>query len=50
MQLPFLRRVLAHGWTCVPLVVGATAPEQVADVLDSLCVDGDTLPRNPALR
>jgi AmmeMemoRadiSam system protein B len=50
VQLPFLRRVLAHGWTCVPLVVGATAPEQVADVLDSLCVDGDTLPRNPALR
>jgi len=43
-QLPFLQRVLAHGWTCVPLVVGATAPEQVADVLDTLCVDGDTLP------
>lgn len=44
VQLPFLQRVLAHGWTCVPLVVGSTAPEQVADVLDSLCVDGDLLP------
>jgi len=44
VQLPFLQRVLAPGWTCVPLVVGATAPEQVADVLDALCVDGDMLP------
>ena len=44
VQLPFLQRVLAPGWTCVPLLVGATAPEQVADVLDSLCVDGDVLP------
>ncbi len=44
VQLPFLQRVLADGWTCVPLVVGATAPEQVADVLDTLCADGDMLP------
>jgi len=44
VQLPFLQRVLVPGWTCVPLVVGATAPEQVADVLDALCVDGDVLP------
>jgi len=44
VQLPFLQRVLADGWTCVPLVVGATTPEQVADVLDTLCVDGDMLP------
>lgn len=44
VQLPFLQRVLDHGWTCVPLVVGATAPEQVADVLDTLCADGDLLP------
>jgi MEMO1 family protein len=44
VQLPFLRRVLAHGWTFVPLVVGATAPEQVADVLDILCADRDMLP------
>jgi AmmeMemoRadiSam system protein B len=44
VQLPFLQRVLAHGWTCLPLVVGVTAPEQVADVLDTLCVDGDILP------
>ena len=44
VQLPFLQRVLADGWTCVPLVVGATTPEQVADVLDTLCADGDMLP------
>jgi len=44
VQLPFLQRVLTQGWTCVPLVVGATAPEQVADVLDTLCIDGDMLP------
>ncbi len=44
VQLPFLQRVLVPGWTCVPLVVGATAPEQVADVLDALCIDGDVLP------
>jgi len=44
VQLPLLQRVLVRGWTCVPLVVGATAPEQVADVLDALCVDGDVLP------
>ena len=44
VQLPFLQRVLVPGWSCVPLVVGATAPEQVADVLDALCVDGDVLP------
>ena len=44
VQLPFLQRVLAQGWTSVPLAVGATAPEQVADVLDSLCVDDDLLP------
>jgi len=44
VQLPFLQRVLTHGWTCVPLVVGETAPEQVADVLDALCADGDVLP------
>jgi len=44
VQLPFLQRVLADGWTCVPLAVGVTTPEQVSDVLDSLCVNGDTLP------
>ena len=44
VQLPLLQRVLTDGWTCVPLAVGATAPEQVADVLDTLCVDGDLLP------
>jgi len=44
VQLPFLQRVLADGWTCVPLAVGVTAPEQIAEVLDSLCVNGDTLP------
>jgi AmmeMemoRadiSam system protein B len=44
VQLPFLQRVLTHGWTCVPLVVGVTAAEQVADVLDTLGVTGDLLP------
>jgi AmmeMemoRadiSam system protein B len=44
VQLPFLQRMLARGWTCVPLVVGATVPEQVADVLDTLCTSGDMLP------
>ena len=44
VQLPFLQRVLVPGWSCVPLAVGATAPEQVADVLDALCVHGDVLP------
>jgi MEMO1 family protein len=43
VQLPFLQRVLAHEWTCIPLAVGATTPEQVADVLDTVCVDGDVL-------
>jgi AmmeMemoRadiSam system protein B len=44
VQLPFLQRVLARGWTCLPLAVGETEPEQVADVLDTLCADGDLLP------
>jgi len=44
VQLPFLQRVLDPGWSCVPLAVGATTPEQVADVLDLLCADGDMLP------
>ena len=44
VQLPFLQRVLAPGWTCVPLVVGSTSPAEVADVLDTLCADGDLLP------
>jgi AmmeMemoRadiSam system protein B len=44
VQLPFLQRVLPHRWTCLPLVIGLTAPEEVADVLDTLCADGDILP------
>ncbi len=44
VQLPFLQRVLDDGWTCVPLVVGETEPDQVADVLDTLCFGGDLLP------
>ena len=44
VQLPFLQRVLTHRWTCLPLVIGLTAPEEVADVLDTLCADGDILP------
>jgi MEMO1 family protein len=44
VQLPFLQSALADSWTCVPLVVGATEPEMVADVLDTLCIGGDMLP------
>ena len=44
VQLPFLQRVVAHEWTCVPLVVGESAPAQVADVLDTLCAEEDVLP------
>jgi len=44
VQLPFLQRVLDDGWTCVPIAVGRTEPEQVADVLDTLCFGGDLLP------
>ena len=44
VQLPFLQRVVAHEWTCVPLVVGESAPAQVADMLDALCAEEDVLP------
>ena len=36
MQLPFLQRVLAPGWTFVPVVAGAASAEQVADALEPL--------------
>jgi AmmeMemoRadiSam system protein B len=36
VQLPFLQRVLADGWTCVPVTVGHGPPERVADCLDGL--------------
>jgi len=39
VQLPFLQRLLAHGATYVPAVVGPTEPEQVADALDVLAGD-----------
>ena len=44
VQLPFLQRVVAHEWTCIPLLVGESAPAQVADVLDTLCAEEDVLP------
>ena len=41
VQLPFLQRVLADGWTLVPLIVGADLPGDVAAVV-TLCA---SLPR-----
>ena len=41
VQLPFLQRVLADGWTLVPLIVGADLPGDVAAVM-TLCA---ALPR-----
>lgn len=34
VHLPFLQRVLAPGWTVLPLVVGDASPTDVADVLE----------------
>ncbi len=42
VQLPFLQEVLGE-FTLVPLVVGDTTPEQVAEVLDRLWGDNETL-------
>jgi AmmeMemoRadiSam system protein B len=39
VQLPFLQRVLTAGWTCVPVAVGPSDPERVADAIDGLCAD-----------
>jgi AmmeMemoRadiSam system protein B len=36
VQLPFLQRILAPGWTFVPLVAGASSAAQVADALEPL--------------
>src|SRR3970040_1745366 len=33
VQLPFLLRVLGRGWTCLPVAVGVTPPDAVADLL-----------------
>ncbi len=42
VQLPFLQTVLDE-FSLVPLVVGDTAPETVAEVIDALWTDTDTL-------
>jgi len=42
VQLPFLQRVLGE-FSLVPLVVGAAAPEQVAEVLERLWGGAETL-------
>ncbi len=42
VQLPFLQRVLG-AFTLVPLVVGQASPTAVAEVLDALWGDDDTL-------
>ena len=43
VQLPFLQRVLGGDFTLVPLVVGHASAAQVAEVLDALWGDDDTL-------
>lgn len=42
VQLPFLQQVLP-AFSLIPLVVGSAGPEAVAEVLDSLWGDGETL-------
>ena len=43
VQLPFLQRALAEGWTFLPVAVGSTPPEPVADLLDPLWGNVDLL-------
>jgi AmmeMemoRadiSam system protein B/AmmeMemoRadiSam system protein A len=43
VQLPFLQRVLAPGWTLVPMVVGHADPATVAEVLDDALARPGTL-------
>ncbi len=43
VHLPFLQVVLAPGWTLVPVLVGQTTAEQVADLLDGLWGGPETL-------
>ncbi len=33
VQLPFLQRMLAGGWSLVPLIVGADLPDDVAEII-----------------
>lgn len=40
VQIPFLQRTLGAGWELVPIVVGATGEQAVADVLDVLVDEG----------
>jgi hypothetical protein len=43
VQLPFLQAVLGDGFGLIPLVVGDTAPEDVAEVVDTLWGGDETL-------
>lgn len=43
VHLPFLQVVLDPGWEVVPVLVGQTSAEQVADVLDGLWGGPETL-------
>ena len=43
VQLPFLQAVLGSGFGLIPLVVGDTAPEDVAEVVDALWGGDETL-------
>ncbi len=43
VQLPFLQRVLTTGWTLLPVVVGATEPDEVAALLAATLTGPDVL-------
>ena len=43
VQLPFLQRVLTTGWTLLPVVVGATEPDEVAALLAATVTGPDVL-------
>jgi hypothetical protein len=43
VQLPFLQRRLAPGWSLVPLLVGRADPEEVADILGGFLMDPDAV-------
>ncbi len=43
VHLPFLQRVLAPGFTLLPIIVGPAAPDAVADVLDAVWGGPETL-------
>jgi len=43
VQVPFLQRVLAEGWTLVPLLVGTDLPDEVAAIITRCAAEPGTL-------